>query len=53
VLVDGRAVATWRLQRSGEVTVQPFDTVPGGEALEAEVADIGRFLARETRPCVS
>ena len=49
VLVDGRARGTWRTQRRRdtlEVTLEPFDPLspeskPG---LEAEVADIGRFL---------
>jgi hypothetical protein len=47
--VDGRAVATWsstRRARHLEVTVEPFGTLSGRAraGLEAEVADIGRFL---------
>jgi hypothetical protein len=49
VLVDGRVVGTWRLDRrgdSGRVSVEPFDTLPRGSraGLEREVADLGRFL---------
>lgn len=48
--VDGRAVATWsstRRARHLEVTVEPFAELPGQlrAGLEAEVADLGRFLA--------
>ncbi len=47
--VDGRAVATWsstRRARHLEVTVEPFGTLSGRvrAGLEAEVADVGRFL---------
>jgi Winged helix DNA-binding domain len=49
VVLDGRVVGTWRLPRGGAgrltVAVEPFEpldaAVPG---LEAEVADLGRFL---------
>jgi hypothetical protein len=47
--VDGRAVATWsstRRARHLEVTVEPFGRLSGRvrAGLEAEVADVGRFL---------
>lgn len=48
-ILDGRAVATWRIDRSRKrhrVVVEPFEAI--GSELEAllpdEVADIGRFL---------
>lgn len=49
VLVDGIAVATWRLDRARRpprVVVMPFRglTPPPTDALMAEVADVGRFL---------
>jgi hypothetical protein len=45
VLVAGRIVGTWRLERR-EVAVRPFTTLPRGSrrALRRETADIGRFL---------
>jgi hypothetical protein len=51
-VVDGCAVATWRQERRAgalAVVVQPFagldaEAIPG---LEAEAADVGRFLERE------
>ncbi|WP_166657877.1 winged helix DNA-binding domain-containing protein [Actinokineospora alba] len=45
VLVDGRAVATWRRTR-GEIDVEPFGKLPKGigDAVEAEIVDIARFL---------
>jgi hypothetical protein len=45
-LVDGRAVARWRWIK-GEVVLEPFEEIPGeaAEALEAEAADVKRFLA--------
>ncbi|HEY4727235.1 MAG TPA: crosslink repair DNA glycosylase YcaQ family protein, partial [Actinomycetes bacterium] len=55
VVVDGRVAGTWRARRAGgrlEVAVEPFAgrlprrVRPG---LEAEAADLGRFLAVETR----
>ena len=55
VVVDGRVAGTWRARHAGgrlEVTVEPFTgrlprrVRPG---LEAEAADLGRFLAVETR----
>lgn len=49
VLVDGTAVATWRLdqaRRPARVVVTPFPglTPPPTDALSAEAADVGRFL---------
>jgi len=55
VVVDGRVAGTWRARRAGgrlDVTVDPFSgRLPRGTrpALEAEAADLGRFLAVETR----
>jgi DNA glycosylase AlkZ-like len=54
VTVDGWAVGTWRSENRGgriAVTVTPFDPRPLVEAvsarIDAEVADIGRFLDRD------
>ncbi|HVK22219.1 MAG TPA: winged helix DNA-binding domain-containing protein [Actinokineospora sp.] len=46
VLVDGRAVATWRRNR-GRIEVEPFGALPKGidDAVEREIADIARFLS--------
>jgi hypothetical protein len=49
LLADGRVVATWRMRKSKtklEVLVSPFAHLTGVLAvgLEAEVADLGRFL---------
>jgi hypothetical protein len=49
VVVNGRAVAAWSLRKSGrrgELTVEPFEAItpPIRAGIEAEVADIGRFL---------
>ncbi|HEY2948903.1 MAG TPA: winged helix DNA-binding domain-containing protein [Micromonosporaceae bacterium] len=52
VLVDGRVVGTWRLSRTGRaeaeatIRLEPFARLPRGvlDALEAEAADVGRFL---------
>jgi winged helix DNA-binding protein len=58
VVVDGRVAGTWRGRRAGgrlDVTVEPFSgRLPRGTrpALEAEAADLGRFLAVETRLAV-
>jgi hypothetical protein len=54
VVVDGRVAGTWRARRAGgrlEVTVEPFGRLPSGSRpeLEAEVADLGRFLGVEAR----
>jgi Winged helix DNA-binding domain len=50
VLLDGAVAGTWALDRAkGHVTVTPFGrfTRATGRAVEAEVADVGRFLDRE------
>ncbi|HKC29045.1 MAG TPA: winged helix DNA-binding domain-containing protein, partial [Jatrophihabitans sp.] len=50
VLVDGRVAGTWQLERiKGQVRVQPFEPFSGAvrRAVDAELADIGRFLDRE------
>lgn len=49
VVVDGRVVGTWRLQRRGQelaVRVESFERLSAGthSGLEAEAADVGRFL---------
>jgi hypothetical protein len=55
LVVDGRVAGTWRARRAGgrlDVTVAPFSgRLPRGTrpALEAEAADLGRFLGVETR----
>ena len=53
VVVDGRVAGTWRSRRAGgrlEVAVEPFGRLPAGArpGLEAEAADLGRFLGLET-----
>jgi hypothetical protein len=53
VVVDGRVAGTWRARRAAgrlEVTVEPFGRLPAGTrpGLEAEAADLGRFLGLET-----
>ena len=52
IVIDGRFAGTWVSKRSGDrlrVTLEPFGTLSDGEhrALEAEVADIGRFESLE------
>jgi DNA glycosylase AlkZ-like len=52
LLVDGQALGTWRIQRRRgglEVQVEPFEPLAPAwlPALEAEVADVGRFLGVE------
>jgi hypothetical protein len=52
VVVDGRVAGTWRSRRAGgrlELTVEPFGRLPRGTrpGLEAEAADLGRFLGAE------
>ena len=44
-LVQGRAVATWKLAR-GEVALEPFARIARGDAkaIEADAADVVRFL---------
>jgi hypothetical protein len=55
LVVDGRVAGTWRARQAGgrlDVTVAPFSgRLPRGTrpALEAEAADLGRFLGVETR----
>lgn len=49
VIVDGRAVATWKLERSrtvDSVVIDPFDTFESKLTphFEAEIDDLGRFL---------
>ena len=48
VLVDGRAVATWRTTPRGDVYLQPFGelTERALRGVRAEAADIGRFLGK-------
>ena len=48
ITVDGAIAGTWASKRSGKrlgVSLEPFERLPGAvaEALEAEVADVGRF----------
>jgi hypothetical protein len=52
VVVDGRVAGTWRSRRARgrlEITVEPFGRLPPGTrpGLEAEAADLGRFLGAE------
>jgi len=52
IVIDGRFAGTWVSKRSGDrlrVTLEPFGTLSDDEhrALEAEVADIGRFESLE------
>ena len=55
LVVDGRVAGTWRARRAGgrlDVTAAPFSgRLPRGTrpALEAEAADLGRFLGVEAR----
>jgi len=47
-LVDGRAVATWTIDRSragARVRLRPFGRLPRSSALDAEIHDVERFLA--------
>jgi hypothetical protein len=55
VLLDGRVIGTWRLVREAEsatVAVTPFSglTKSVRAAIEAEAADIGRFIGLPTTP---
>lgn len=43
VIVDGRAVAVWRIERQSTVVIEPFEALETDVAAD-EVADIGRFL---------
>jgi hypothetical protein len=52
LLVDGQARGTWRIEprKAGlQVQIEPFETLPQEllPRLEAETADLGRFLGRE------
>ena len=52
VLVDGRAVGTWKAVRRGkqmEIQIDPFENLPAELTpyMEAEAADIARFLRKE------
>lgn len=52
VVLDGRGIGTWALDRTkGRVVVTPFQrlSAPVRRQVEAEAADIGRFLGREIR----
>ena len=55
VVVNGRAVAAWSLRKSGgpggQVLVEPFEPISGAvrAGIDAEVADIGRFLGLPVR----
>jgi len=49
LVVDGRVVGTWRLQRTAgglAVTVEPFEAIPRNvqPRLEGEAQDVGRFF---------
>ncbi len=53
LLVDGLAVGTWKTKQQKqhlEVILQPFDQLPPDlqPGLQAEIADLGRFLEVET-----
>jgi hypothetical protein len=55
VLLDGRAVGTWRIQRRWEtidVIIEVFERLPvaARRALESEVEDLGRFLGAKATP---
>lgn len=52
VVLDGRVIGTWMLDRaSGRITVETFAPLPRRvlRLVEAEVADVGRFLAVELK----
>ncbi|MBA3328958.1 MAG: winged helix DNA-binding domain-containing protein [Solirubrobacterales bacterium] len=55
VLVDGRVMGTWRRERAGDrpaVTIDLFSQLPDDlrPGLEAEAADVGRFLGMPSAP---
>lgn len=55
IVVDGRFVATWSSKRSNDrlaVTIEPFERLEPAvtEAIETEVADVGRFEAVSATP---
>ena len=52
VVVNGRAVAAWRMHRTGlrgRVTIEPFEALTKAvrDGVEDEAADVGRFLDTE------
>lgn len=50
LLVDGQVIGTWSLERAkGRVTISPFGALPKPvrRAVDAEVADLARFLGRD------
>ena len=52
VLVDGQVVGTWALERArGRLTIRPFEPLTAAvrRGLDAELADVGRFLDRDLR----
>jgi len=54
VVADGRAIGAWTLRRKGgrgEVLVESIERATGAlrEGIDAEVADIGRFLGIDLR----
>lgn len=58
VLLDGRAIATWRTDRRASglrLTVEPFSRLDPAlaPALDAEAADVARFLATPTELVVA
>jgi hypothetical protein len=52
-LVDGRVVATWTMPKGG-IELRPFARITGPtlRALEAEAADVARYLDLEPKPLV-
>ena len=49
-MVDGQVIGTWSLERAkGRVTISPFGALrkPVRRAVDAEVADLARFLGRD------
>jgi hypothetical protein len=58
LLVDGRVAGTWRQQRRRDrltIQVEPFEPLDGSvlPGLEAEAADVGRFLGLEATLAIS
>lgn len=52
LIINGAAVATWKLEHKAaysRIVVEPFAPLPSADLprIEAEAADIGRFLGRE------
>jgi hypothetical protein len=52
-LVEGRVVATWTMP-AGRIALRPIDDIPAAAmaALEAEAADVARYLGTEPAPLV-